>query len=81
MKLRDIEGVETYLEEDCYRPYRVYDLSGFVYECFNPDDECEIIYRDNQEDPMMVLISSISSMSGKRLLLRVWERSKVWQML
>lgn len=40
MKLKDIADMETYLEERCYCPYEIYDLSGFFFQWFKPETEC-----------------------------------------
>ncbi len=43
MKLEDIADMKDYLENRCYCPYEVYDMSGFFYQCFRPEDECELL--------------------------------------
>lgn len=43
MKLKDIEDMEDYLENRCYCPYEIYDLSGFFYRLFYPDMDCIIL--------------------------------------
>lgn len=43
MKLRDIADMEDYLENRCYCPYEIYDLSGFFYQEFYPDMDCTLI--------------------------------------
>lgn len=43
MKLRDIADMEDYLENRCYCPYEIYDMSGFFFELFYPDMDCELI--------------------------------------
>lgn len=43
-RLRDVHpDMERYLEEDCYCPNEVYDLSGFFFELFPPDTECTLV--------------------------------------
>lgn len=44
MKLKDIPDMERYLEEDCYCPGEIYDMSGFFYRVYHGDDECEVLY-------------------------------------
>ena len=45
-RLRDVHpDMARYLEEDCYCPYEVYDLSGFFFELFMPDVECVLVAR------------------------------------
>lgn len=56
MQLRDIADMEDYLEDRCYCPHEIYDLSGFFYEIFKPDTECELLsIRD--EDAFVVVTS------------------------
>ena len=43
MKLKDIADMEDYLENRCYCPHEIYDLTGFFYNCFAPDTECELL--------------------------------------
>lgn len=43
MKLEDIADMKDYLETRCYNPHEIYDLSGFFYNHFYPDTECEIL--------------------------------------
>ena len=43
MKLKDIADMEDYLENRCYCPYEIYDISGFFFNYFKPDVECELL--------------------------------------
>lgn len=43
MKLKDIADMEKYLENRCYCPYEIYDMTGFFFQCFKPDTECKFI--------------------------------------
>ena len=43
MKLKDIADMKEYLENRCYCPYEIYDLTGFFFNCFEPDVECELL--------------------------------------
>ena len=43
MKLKDIADMDDYLENRCYCPYEIYDLSGFFFDCFKPDVECDLL--------------------------------------
>ena len=43
MKLKDIVDMETYLEERCYCPGEIYDLTGFFFQVFKPDTPCELL--------------------------------------
>jgi len=43
-KLCDVHpDMRRYLEEDCYCPHEIYDLSGFFYQLFYPEAECKVI--------------------------------------
>ena len=42
MKLKDISDMKDYMENRCYCPYEIYDMSGFFFNCFKPDVECEL---------------------------------------
>lgn len=43
MKLKDIADMEDYLENRCYCPHEIYDMTGFFFNCFAPDVECELL--------------------------------------
>lgn len=43
MKLKDIADMEEYLENRCYCPHEIYDMTGFFFNCFEPDVECELL--------------------------------------
>lgn len=43
MKLKDIADMQDYLENRCYCPYEIYDMTGFFFNCFEPDVECELL--------------------------------------
>ena len=46
MKLKDVHrDMGRYLEEGCYCPGEVYDLTGFFYEVFDAEDEIELVER------------------------------------
>ena len=43
-RLADVHpDMERFLEEDCYCPNEIYDVSGFFYQLFYPDTECGIV--------------------------------------
>lgn len=44
MKLKDIADMKDYLENRCYCPYEIYDMTGFFYELFYPDTECKLLF-------------------------------------
>lgn len=61
MQLRDIHDMEEYLENRCYCPYEVYDITGFFYMLFKPEAECFLIgekYDDSEGLYMMFVVSS-----------------------
>ena len=37
MKLQDIADMEDYLENRCYCPYEIYDMTGFFFQLFKPE--------------------------------------------
>ena len=43
MKLKDIADMTDYLENRCYCPHEIYDMTGFFYELFYPDAECALL--------------------------------------
>ena len=43
MKLKDIADMKDYLENRCYCPYEIYDVTGFFFNLFEPDVECEFL--------------------------------------
>lgn len=42
MKLKDIADMKDYLEDRCYCPHEIYDMTGFFYELFYPETECTV---------------------------------------
>lgn len=40
-KLGDIADMDDYLENRCYCPYEIYDISGFFFQIFKPETECK----------------------------------------
>lgn len=45
MKLKDIADMTDYLENRCYCPHEIYDMTGFFYELFYPETECTLLIR------------------------------------
>ena len=43
MKLKDVADMKEYLENRCYCPYEIYDITGFFFQYFYPDTECKVI--------------------------------------
>lgn len=47
IKFSDIPDMERYLADDCYCPGEIYDISGFFYQVYTPEDECKIIAQND----------------------------------
>lgn len=45
MQLQDIADMKDYLENRCYCPYEIYDITGFFFQIFKPETECTFFYR------------------------------------
>ena len=43
MKLKEIANMENYLENECYCPGEIYDMTGFFFQVFDPDTECRLL--------------------------------------
>lgn len=41
MTLSDIADMDDYLENRCYCPYEIYDISGIFFQIFKPETECK----------------------------------------
>lgn len=42
MKLQDIADMKDYLENRCYCPYEIYDMTGFFSQLFKPETDCVV---------------------------------------
>lgn len=42
MRLQDIADMKDYLENRCYCPYEIYDMTGFFFNLFKPETECTV---------------------------------------
>ena len=61
MLLKDVhDDVERYLENDCYCPGEIYDVSGFFFQVFKADEECKEISRGvdyrNPDDTVITVV-------------------------
>ena len=61
MLLKDVhEDIERYLENDCYLPGEIYDVSGFFFQVFKAEEECKELYRGvdfrNPEDTIITVV-------------------------
>ena len=45
-----------YLAERCYCPGEIYDVSGFFYQVFSPDDECTLLCEGKHKDCDVVAV-------------------------
>ena len=43
MKLQDIADMRDYLENRCYCPYEIYDMTGFFFQLFKPETNCTLL--------------------------------------
>ena len=50
MRLKDIANMEKYLQEDCYCPGEIYDVSGFFFQVFKAEEECKLIANGKSKD-------------------------------
>lgn len=50
MQLKDIANMEKYLQEDCYCPGEIYDMSGFFFQIFKADEECKLLAKGRSKD-------------------------------
>ncbi len=65
MKLKDIADMTDYLENRCYCPYEIYDMTGFFYELFYPDTECKLLFSGNRGAIHGVFVTAVSEPLGK----------------
>ena len=49
MKLKDIADMTDYLENRCYCPHEIYDMTGFFYELFYPETECTLLISGSRD--------------------------------
>ena len=50
MALSDIADMTEYLENRCYCPYEIYDMSGFFFQIFKPETECKHLIAGEKGD-------------------------------
>lgn len=43
MQLKDIADMEEYLANRCYCPGEIYDMNGFFFQIFKPEEDCLIV--------------------------------------
>ena len=59
--------MRRYLDEDCYCPGEIYDVTGFSYLTFSPDDECVMCART--DDMTVVVTTSRMSPSSPQAIM------------
>ena len=50
--------MKRYLAEDCYCPGEIYDISGFFYQIFKPEDECIVIEKSDAKTAILADLDS-----------------------
>lgn len=55
-KLGDLYDMGDYLENKCYCPGEIYDVSGFFYRVYKPDDECTLLCEGKHKDRDVVAV-------------------------
>ncbi len=75
MKLKDIADMNDYLENRCYCPYEIYDMTGFFYELFYPETECTVLVSGSRGGVhgIFVIASSepIGTINGKERIIYI----------
>ena len=75
MKLQDIADMNDYLENRCYCPYEIYDMTGFFYELFYPETECTVLVSGSRGSVhgIFVIASSepIGNINGKEQIIYI----------
>ena len=64
MKLQDIADMRDYLEDRCYCPYEIYDMTGFFYELFYPETECTVLAQGSRRSIHGVFVIAKPEMTG-----------------
>ena len=64
MKLKDIADMTDYLENRCYCPYEIYDMTGFFYQLFYPETECILLNSGSKGDIHGVFVIAKPEMIG-----------------
>lgn len=71
--------MERYLEEDCYCPGEIYDVTGFFFQIFKGEEECKYVGEGKSKDPDRHAI--IKCVICRNQLLNFWidvDRNKVY---
>lgn len=64
MKLKDIADMEDYLENRCYCPHEIYDMTGIFYELFFPETECTLLISGSKGGINGVFVIAKPDMTG-----------------
>ena len=68
MKLKDIANMESYLQNDCYCPGEIYDVTGFCFQIFDKEDECKKIGEKKSTKKGIIIIC----VACKNQLINFW---------
>lgn len=59
MQLKDICDMTEYLAERCYCPGEIYDVSGFFFQIFKPEEECRVLVQGHSHDDEDVQVVAV----------------------
>ena len=68
MQLKDIADMTDYLENRCYCPYEIYDMTGFFFELFYPDTECKLLFSGSRGAIHGVFVTVISEYNREEII-------------
>lgn len=68
MQLKDIADMTDYLENRCYCPYEIYDMTGFFYKLFYPDTECELLFSGSRGAIHGVFVTATSEYNREEII-------------
>lgn len=68
MKLKDIANMESYLQNDCYCPGEIYDITGFCFQIFNKEDKCKKIGEKKSKENGSIILC----VACKNQLINFW---------
>ena len=69
MKLQDIADMKEYLENRCYCPYEIYDLTGFFFQCFKPEANCSILAKVDNEEILGIFVIAKANENAKEQII------------
>ena len=68
MKLKDIADMKDYLENRCYCPNEIYDSSGFFFNTFPPETECEILIEGERNSVHGTFVLATSEQNVEQII-------------